>query len=279
MQSVSDGEASDLGALILSQRGFSLSLRARRRVIRKASGVVFIVAGMGVAAYALTGTDGPSVESVPGESKVGSHRSVHISTPVAKPRLDFAVAPETRSPRFATAELDPLAERIDTAPPLARAEAVPSPFPRRVTKKDSIPRVVVVREASRTQVGQSTALSGPPLDRTALTRELQRQLQRVACYAGSVTGVWTLSTQRAMKAFTDRVNASLPIGEPDAILLAMLQNHGSKACGPDCATGQPYRRWPLPPQRDCCPGLDEASPRNPRAHCENDSYGRLGARD
>ena len=97
---------------------------------------------------------------------------------------------------------------------------------------------VLVKGAVRTPVGQSTAMRGPPLDRVALTRELQRQLQRVGCYGGSISGTWSPSTRRAMKEFTERVNAALPIDKPDAILLAMVQNHEEMTCGAGCPTGQ-----------------------------------------
>jgi hypothetical protein len=41
-----------------------------------------------------------------------------------------------------------------------------------------------------------------------------------------------------MKAFTNRVNAQLPIGKPDAILLALVQAHSEKVCGVACPRGQ-----------------------------------------
>ena len=41
-----------------------------------------------------------------------------------------------------------------------------------------------------------------------------------------------------MKVFTERVNAALPIDKPDAILLAMVQNHEEMTCGAGCPTGQ-----------------------------------------
>src|SRR4029079_5537552 len=93
---------------------------------------------------------------------------------------------------------------------------------------------VLLKGAVRTPVGQSAAMRGPPLDRVALTRELQRQLQRVGCYGGSISGTWSPSTRRAMKEFTERVNAALPTDKPDAILLAMVQNHEEKTCGAGC---------------------------------------------
>jgi hypothetical protein len=54
-----------------------------------------------------------------------------------------------------------------------------------------------------------------PKDRDTLARELQKELKRVGCYVGEVNGAWSPSTRRAMKMFIDRVNASLPVEEPD----------------------------------------------------------------
>ena len=50
--------------------------------------------------------------------------------------------------------------------------------------------------------------------------------------------VWTASTRRAMREFTDRVNAMLPIAEPDIILLTLVRAHAEKVCGVPCPAGQ-----------------------------------------
>jgi hypothetical protein len=41
-----------------------------------------------------------------------------------------------------------------------------------------------------------------------------------------------------MKAFTDRVNATLPTDEPDSILLTLVQAYQDKVCGRPCPAGQ-----------------------------------------
>lgn len=64
-----------------------------------------------------------------------------------------------------------------------------------------------------------------------LARELQAELSRVGCYGGEISGTWNASTRDAMKAFLERVNARLPADEPDAVLLALLQNHPRRVCG------------------------------------------------
>ena len=71
-----------------------------------------------------------------------------------------------------------------------------------------------------------------------LVRELQRELRRVGCYFHEINGEWTPTTRRAMKDFTDRVNAVLPLEAPDAVLLALLKGHAGMACGASCPAGQ-----------------------------------------
>ena len=74
--------------------------------------------------------------------------------------------------------------------------------------------------------------------RRELVKDLQRELKRVGCFEGDVSGSWRPSSKKAMAAFTDRVNATLPLDEPDYILLTLVQGHGDKACGMGCPGGQ-----------------------------------------
>jgi peptidoglycan hydrolase-like protein with peptidoglycan-binding domain len=77
-----------------------------------------------------------------------------------------------------------------------------------------------------------------PKDRDTLARELQKELRRVGCYEGEVTGVWSPSTRRAMKAFIERMNASLPVEQPDPVLYAMVQGQRDQICGKACPIGE-----------------------------------------
>ena len=77
-----------------------------------------------------------------------------------------------------------------------------------------------------------------PKDRDSLARELQKELRRVGCYEGELNGAWTPMTKRAMKAFTDRVNATLPVDEPDTILYSMVQGQQDRVCGKPCPVGE-----------------------------------------
>jgi hypothetical protein len=71
-------------------------------------------------------------------------------------------------------------------------------------------------------------------DPASLARALQRELKRVGCYEGEVSGVWSPPSRAAMKAFTEHVNATLPVDAPDQILLALVQGHRGQACGAAC---------------------------------------------
>jgi peptidoglycan hydrolase-like protein with peptidoglycan-binding domain len=94
-----------------------------------------------------------------------------------------------------------------------------------------------------------------PQDRETLARELQKELKRVGCYSGEINGVWTHATRRAMKAFTERVNASLPVGEPDGVLYAMVQGQPDRVCGTPCPAGQSRSH-----EGPCVPGMILARP-------------------
>jgi hypothetical protein len=91
---------------------------------------------------------------------------------------------------------------------------------------------------NRGPTGRVVMAAAVPTDRTSLARELQRELRRVGCYDGDISGVWTTSTRMAMKSFIDRVNARLPIDAPDEVLLSLLRGHNERACSASCPQGQ-----------------------------------------
>jgi hypothetical protein len=79
---------------------------------------------------------------------------------------------------------------------------------------------------------------GDPDARAQLVRDIQYELKRVGCYNGEVHGAWNTGTKHAMKLFTDRVNATLPLEEPDYVLLTLVQNENPGTCGRRCPEGQ-----------------------------------------
>jgi hypothetical protein len=96
--------------------------------------------------------------------------------------------------------------------------------------------VVSSGQAIVTPVSSSSA--GDPETRANLASDLQRELKRAGCYGGEITGIWSAATKRAMAAFVDRANATLPINQPDYVLLALVQSHREIACTAGCPAGQ-----------------------------------------
>lgn len=196
--------------------------------MHRPSGIVLILVGLSVAAYALAEPPASSMDGPGGQEAIARN-------PTIRSDASFSAPPQPVTPPVVSAESRPQPE------PDAKIGASPATEPAATAakRKDVLYRgTVVAKQSERTPMGQPLASSGRPLDRAALTRELQRQLQRVGCYGGSISGIWTPSTRQAMKEFTERVNATLPIAEPDHILLALLQSHGEQACGQGCRAGQ-----------------------------------------
>lgn len=82
-----------------------------------------------------------------------------------------------------------------------------------------------------TAQAQYTRIAASPADKEAMARALQRELKRVGCYQGDVTGVWGSQSRQAMGAFTDSLKLRLPIEAPDEMLLKLVQGQGQKVCG------------------------------------------------
>jgi hypothetical protein len=126
----------------------------------------------------------------------------------------------------------------DSAPRAGQLVVVPA------AKTPVLPRPVAPRLAESggvrpLQAGDGAEAGGTAQDaRRRLAQAIQTELRRVGCYHGSVDGDWDGDTRKAMKAFNDRVNASLPVTQPDYVLLVLLQGHTAKACGEICPAGQ-----------------------------------------
>jgi hypothetical protein len=105
------------------------------------------------------------------------------------------------------------------------------------TRKPDAGVVVVVppRAAATAPPTQPPAALPRAADRNDLTRELHKQLKRVGCYDGEISGVWSSASRQAMRRFTLAVNAKLPIEEPDIVLLRLVQGQGQRVCA--CPTG------------------------------------------
>lgn len=136
------------------------------------------------------------------------------------------LAAEIPSPSSSSV-LDYLAQALTPA----QAEPVP-PAPQRVTLAEW--KSAIIRTPQAASVPQTAA----PLSRDALTRDIQRELQRVGCYLGEIDGVWGGGSKRAVLMFMDRVNAALPTRDPDVFMLSLVRAQTSAVCGTSCPRGQ-----------------------------------------
>jgi hypothetical protein len=101
-------------------------------------------------------------------------------------------------------------------------------------------------QAASADASANRANDGPA--RAVLVRSIQRELKRVGCYTGPIDGSWGRGSRRAMQAFMERANATLPSEEPDMILLTLVQSHRGATCADGCSNGQS-----LSPGGQCVP--------------------------
>ena len=181
----------------------------------KAGGFVLLVAGLAAAAYVLPSGSEMSEPELPHFTDVAKTPTPGSTNQVA------VVAPESQP-----------AVRPAPAPIAAATETAPMP-------SFSAPVVVTIAQRASEPPAPAPQKAAPiPRDRDGIGRELQKELRRVGCYDGELNGAWTASTRQAMKAFTNRVNATLPTDEPDSILLTLVQAYQDKVCGKPCPAGQ-----------------------------------------
>jgi hypothetical protein len=130
--------------------------------------------------------------------------------------------------------------RPDTIPAVrgtsGQVEGSRNPAPTSAPVTAEVPstwQTVVSAEAPNTPpaVVPKTLSPTDPDARYKLVFDIQRQLKRVGCYWGRIDGSWGTATKNAMREFTDRVNATLPLDAPDYVQLALIQSHADNACG------------------------------------------------
>jgi hypothetical protein len=113
----------------------------------------------------------------------------------------------------------------------AAAGAASFAIERRGAAGEGAPLVLAHRPAPD---GAAADAAPVPQNREALVRLLERELTRVGCYGGAIGGTWGHEAQAAMRAFLARVNARLPVAQPDEILLRLLQGESKRVCGEPC---------------------------------------------
>jgi hypothetical protein len=115
-------------------------------------------------------------------------------------------------------------------PVAARASA-----PKVALKEDAAVRPVA-SDASAKRI--SSTKPGDAEAREQLVRDIQYELKRAGCYDGEMHGAWNNITKQAMQTFNQRMNASLPVDQPDYVLLTLLQAQKAQSCKSGCPVGQ-----------------------------------------
>lgn len=69
-----------------------------------------------------------------------------------------------------------------------------------------------------------------PKSRYKLIVDLQRKLKTKGCYYGRIDGSWGPGSKRAMHSFMQRVNAALPVEDPNYVLLSLLKSNAGASC-------------------------------------------------
>ena len=186
-------------------------------------GGFILLAGMGVAVFVYLPApvaSGPSFEQVQRVARIAqlpqSFKTV-ARLSAFSPSIALTM-PARRSTRVA--QLDP----------------VPAPMPV-ATDAPSGWQTIVAATPTSTPPQPTTLVPRDPDARYKLVLDIQQQLRRVGCYWGRMDGSWGIATKDAMKDFTNRVNAALPLDEPDYVQLALIQSHGESTCGA-CPAGR-----------------------------------------
>lgn len=95
-----------------------------------------------------------------------------------------------------------------------------------VTWKPAVPAPDAPQPSYDGEPGRATDMRDP----ASVTRSVQRRLKEAHCYDGRVNGTWNAATRHAMAAFTEIVNARLPVDQVDPVLLVLLETHAGVTC-------------------------------------------------
>ncbi len=193
--------------------------------MQRLSGVLMVLAGTALGGYMI----------LPSPQK---EFPAAVAAPAAAVSVQSALARPTASATNAVKQAKGIAAPVTSAngtrtfSPASPLEAAPA----QAAATSTWTTVVTSEPAANGRLTSSKP--GDATTRAALASDLQRELTRVGCYSGEINGAWTLSSKKAMQAFMERVNASLPADEPDYILLTLVQGHSANACSAGCPAGE-----------------------------------------
>jgi hypothetical protein len=105
--------------------------------------------------------------------------------------------------------------------------------------------------------GPATAQDEGQAKGTNLARAAQQELYRLGCYNEQINGVWTPHSRSAAQKFLSRVNARLPIEQPDEALVALLKSTKGFVCS-ECPVGEAFNA-----AGDCVPKALADKPSKP----------------
>jgi hypothetical protein len=200
----------------------------------KATGFLFILAGVGTAAYILPAADFSDRKA---EKQLADVVAITTSAKQAPGPAVERPAPRQAQPAPVITPPKPQPAMRETPQGGGNSAAV------RMAAGDirQEPQSKPIEPALPVQAPARKGVDGAKAEdaqRMALTRDIQRELKRVGCYVGDLDGDWGEGTRQAMKTFIDRVNATLPTDAPDHILKTLVQGHPGNACGKSCPAGQ-----------------------------------------
>ncbi len=221
-------------------------------------GGFILLAGIGVALFVYL--------PAPVDSGASFHRLQRVATSLPPAKFTPASGLGSFSPSVA------LSMPARRGPHLATAAPAPAPQPAQAPIASDAQTGWQTTVVSAATPAPTELTPRDPDARYKLVLDIQQQLRRVGCYWGRIDGSWGYATKDAMKEFTDRVNATLPLDQPDYVQLTLIQSHSDKVCGA-CPAGQslsasgrcvglpitaqteqPSAPRSLRRRRKCCPG-------------------------
>ena len=189
----------------------------------KATGIFLIVAGFGIATFALPSVNEDTERQLSDAMRASiAAGGSHAAAPVA-PSAPSAIGSTIQS-----------AGALDTASAYLAAQSINGLAAHEsAIAKDAPPKLVIAPTLVTRPVTANAERSA-----AETAKVIQAELTRVGCYHGEVDGSWTPETRAAMRTFVDHVNASLPVDKPDYILELLVKSHDGIACGNTCPQGQ-----------------------------------------
>ncbi len=191
----------------------------------KATSMLFAAIGFGTASY---------VMFVPDMDQAASEKLASLVRIGADGSRAVALSRAEREPPRGQASRQMIADKETSLAPAERDRPVLAQATSNSDRAGTVQAPPAVSDGQR----RSTIKPVDEESRQSLARSIQAELKRVGCFDGEADGVWNTPTRNALKTFVERINATLPVNEPDYILLTLLQGHTNRVCGKGCPTGQ-----------------------------------------